>query len=216
MKHSLKSSKPNLETGLFRRRGHPLDVFFTPSSVAVVGATETPGSVGRTTLWNLLSTSFGGTIFPVNPKRSSVLGIKAYPSVSAIPEDVDLVVIVTPASSAPGIIRESAAKGVRGAIIISAGFKELGPSGAELERQVMEEARKVNMRIIGPNCLGLMSPPTGVNATFAAGMARPGNVGFISQSSALCTAVLDWSARLHGRRRLGRSHRVPRRRSPNP
>ncbi len=193
MKHSLKSSKPNLETGLFRRRGHPLDVFFTPSSVAVVGATETPGSVGRTTLWNLLSTSFGGTIFPVNPKRSSVLGIKAYPSVSAIPEDVDLVVIVTPASSAPGIIRESAAKGVRGAIIISAGFKELGPSGAELERQVMEEARKVNMRIIGPNCLGLMSPPTGVNATFAAGMARPGNVGFISQSGALCTAVLDWS-----------------------
>ncbi|MCX6624130.1 MAG: CoA-binding protein, partial [Acidobacteria bacterium] len=193
MKPSLKSSKPNLETGLFRRRGHPLDVFFTPTGVAVVGATETPGSVGRTTLWNLISTPFGGTVFPVNPKRSSVLGIKAYPSVSSIPEDVDLVVIVTPAYSVPAIIREAAEKGVRGAIVISAGFKELGPSGAELERQVLEEARKVNMRIIGPNCLGLMSPPTGINATFAAGMARPGNVGFISQSGALCTAVLDWS-----------------------
>ncbi|MCC7497581.1 MAG: bifunctional acetate--CoA ligase family protein/GNAT family N-acetyltransferase [Bryobacterales bacterium] len=193
MKPSLKSSKPNIETGLLSRRGHPLDVFFTPSSIAVIGATETPGSVGRTTLWNLISTPFGGTVYPVNPKRPSVLGIKAYPNLSAIPEEVDLIVVVTPAATVPGIIREAAQKGVRGAIVISAGFKELGPEGAELERQVLEEAGKVNMRIIGPNCLGLMSPPTGVNATFAAGMARPGNVGFISQSGALCTAVLDWS-----------------------
>src|ERR1035437_5167037 len=105
MKPMLKSSKPNLETGLFRRRGHPLDVFFTPSSVAVVGATETPGSVGRTTLWNLISTPFGGTVFPVNPKRASVLGIKAYPSVKDIPAEVDLAVICTPPRAIPGLIR---------------------------------------------------------------------------------------------------------------
>ncbi len=178
---------------LARRREHPLDVFFTPRHVAVIGATENPGSVGRTTLWNLISTPFGGAVFPVNPKRPSVLGIKAYPTIKDVPEDVDLAVVVTPAPSIPGIIRDCGEVGVRGAIVISAGFKELGAPGVELERQLLEEARKADIRIIGPNCLGLMSPLTGVNATFASGMARPGNVGFISQSGALCTAVLDWS-----------------------
>src|SRR5512141_600633 len=172
-----------------------LDAIFAPKNVAVIGATETPGSVGRTILWNLISTPFGGTVFPVNLKRPSVLGIKAYPSVTAVPAEVDLAVIITPAPSIPGVIRDCAAAGVKGAIVISAGFKELGPQGAELERQVLEEGHKGGMRIIGPNCLGVMSPPTGLNATFARGMARPGSVGFISQSGALCTAVLDWSFR---------------------
>ncbi len=191
----LKTSKPSAESAhdIFRGRPHPLDVFFKPSNIAVVGATEAPGSVGRTTLWNLMSTPFGGAVFPINPKRSSVLGIKAYPNIGEVPAEVDLAVVVTPAPSVPGVIRECAEVGVRGVIVISAGFKELGPTGAELERQVLEEARKGGIRVIGPNCLGLMSPPTGVNATFAASMARPGNVGFISQSGALCTAVLDWS-----------------------
>ncbi|MEO8659700.1 MAG: bifunctional acetate--CoA ligase family protein/GNAT family N-acetyltransferase [Bryobacteraceae bacterium] len=178
-----------------RTREHPLDVFFTPRNVAVIGATENPGSVGRTTLWNLISSPFGGTVFPVNPKRGSVLGIKAYPSIKDVPEQVDLAVVVTPAQTIPGVIRECGEMGVRGAVVISAGFKELGAPGIELERQLLEEARRADIRIIGPNCLGLMSPPTGINATFAAGMARPGNVGFISQSGALCTAVLDWSFR---------------------
>ncbi|MGQ9634999.1 MAG: bifunctional acetate--CoA ligase family protein/GNAT family N-acetyltransferase [Bryobacteraceae bacterium] len=177
------------------KKPQPLDVFFSPENVAVVGATETPGSVGRTILWNLISSPFGGTVYPVNLKRPSVLGIKAYPSVSAVPAQVDLAVIITPAPTIPGIIRDCVQAGVKGAIVISAGFKELGPQGAELERQLLEEARKGGLRIIGPNCLGVMCPPTGLNATFGRGMARPGSVGFISQSGALCTAVLDWSFR---------------------
>jgi acetyltransferase len=171
----------------------PLDVIFTPKNVAVIGATENPGTVGRTIVWNLLSSPFGGAIFPVNPKRPSVMGVKAYPNIASLPEPVDLAVIVTPAPSVPGIIGECVEAGVKGAIVISAGFKETGPVGAELERQILEKARQGNMRIIGPNCLGVMNPITGLNATFATTIARPGSVGFISQSGALCTAVLDWS-----------------------
>ena len=178
--------------GLRRR---PLDVFFAPRNVAVIGATESPASVGRTILWNLIDSPFGGTVFPVNPKRTSVLGIRAYPSIAAVPDKVDLAVIVTPATTVPGVVRECVAAGVKGAIVISAGFKEAGKAGAELERQVLEEARRGRMRIIGPNCLGVMSPLTGLNATFATTIARPGNVALVSQSGAICTAILDWSLR---------------------
>jgi acetyltransferase len=170
-----------------------LDAIFAPKNVAVVGATETAGSVGRTVLWNLISSPFGGAVFPVNPKRPSVLGIKAYTSISNVPEQVDLAVITTPAHTVPNIIKECGDVGVKGAIVISAGFKETGPEGVELERQIMAHARRGKMRIIGPNCLGVMSPISGLNATFASKMARTGSVGFISQSGALCTAVLDWS-----------------------
>ncbi len=180
---------------VLRMAQNPLEVMFKPKSVAVVGATERQGSVARTILWNLLSTSFGGTIFPVNPKYNSILGIKAYPSVGDIPDPVDLAVIVTPAKSVPGIIEECVAAGARAAIIISAGFKETGPEGAALEQRILEIARRGHMRIIGPNCLGVMNPITGLNATFASTMARPGSVGFISQSGALLTAILDWSFR---------------------
>src|SRR5579862_1410969 len=171
----------------------PLDAFFAPKTVAVIGATETAGSVGRTILWNLVSSPFGGTVFPIHPKRPSVLGVKAYKHIAEVPEQVDLAVIVTPAAVVPGIIHDCVEEGVKAAIIISAGFKEIGAAGQELERQVLAEARRANMRIVGPNCLGVMSPLTGLNATFAATIARPGNVGFISQSGALCTAILDWS-----------------------
>jgi acetyltransferase len=174
-----------------------LDAIFAPKNVALIGATETAGSVGRTVLWNLISSPFGGAVFPVNPKRPSVLGIKAYTSVSEVPEQVDLAVITTPAHTVPNIIKECVEVGVKGAIVISAGFKETGPEGVELERQIMEHARRGHMRIIGPNCLGVMSPISGMNATFASKMARTGNVGFISQSGALCTAVLDWSLQEH-------------------
>jgi Acyl-CoA synthetase (NDP forming) len=172
-----------------------LEVFFAPKSVAVIGATETPGSVGRTLLTNLIASPFGGVVYPVNLKRPSVLGIKAYPTLADIPDQVDLAVIATPAPTVPGIIRDCRAEGIKGAIVISAGFKEAGPEGAELERQVLEEARAGGMRIIGPNCLGVMSPLTGLNATFAQAMARPGNVAFLSQSGALLTAVLDHALR---------------------
>ena len=174
---------------------NPLDAIFAPKNVALIGATETQGSVGRTILWNLISNPFGGTVFPVNPKRPSILGIKTYPNVQDVPARVDLAVIVTPAPTVPDIIGECVEAGVRGAIIISAGFKEIGEAGVELERRVMENARKGRMRIIGPNCLGVMNPLNGLNATFAAAMARPGKVAFLSQSGALLTGVLDWSFR---------------------
>ena len=189
----MQSTKPTRKA--VNRRPQPLDVFFSPKSVALIGATENPGSVGRTILWNLMASPFGGAVFPVNPKRSSVLGVKAYKSIEEVPEQVDLAIIVTPAPSVPNLTRECAEAGVKGAVVISAGFKETGPAGVELERQVLAEARRGNMRIIGPNCLGVMSPLSGLNATFATTIARPGNVGFISQSGALCTAVLDWSLR---------------------
>ncbi len=178
---------------IFKPQRQPLDFIFEPTNVAVIGASERPGSVGRTILWNLISNPFGGTVFPVNPTRPSVLGIKAYPTILDVPEPVDLAVVVTPAPSVPAIIRDCVKMGVKGAIIISAGFKEVGPEGVRLEAEVLEEARKGHMRIIGPNCLGVMRPFQGLNATFAGAMARPGNVGFISQSGALLTAILDWS-----------------------
>ncbi len=176
---------------------NPLDTIFAPKNVALIGATENPGSVGRTLMWNLVSNPFGGAVFPVNPKRPSVLGVKAYPDISSIPEPVDLAVVVTPANTIPKIIAECVDIGVKGAIIISAGFKETGPQGVELERQILGYARRGGMRIIGPNCLGVMNPISGLNATFAASMVRPGKVGFISQSGALCTAVLDWSLQVN-------------------
>ncbi len=174
-------------------RRHPLDAIFSPRNVAVIGATERADSVGRTLLWNLISHPFGGTVYPVNPKRENVLGVHAYAAIGDVPNQVDLAVIVTPARTVPGIIAECVEAGVKGAIVISAGFKEIGAEGAQLEQEILQQAQQAQMRIIGPNCLGVMSPLTGINATFAKGMALPGNVGFISQSGALCTSVLDWS-----------------------
>ncbi len=182
---------------ILRYEYHPLDAIFKPKSVAVIGATDRPGSVGRTILANLIATPFGGTVYPVNLNRPAVLGIKAYPNLEAIGDQVDLAVIVTPAPTVPDVVRECVAHGVRGAIIISAGFKETGPAGLALEQEVLAEARRGHMRIIGPNCLGAMSPITGLNATFASTIALPGSVGFISQSGALCTSILDWSLREH-------------------
>ncbi len=183
----------DLANNILRRKSQPLSVFFSPRTVAVLGATESAESMGRTVLWNLFTNPFGGTVFPVNPERASVLGIKAYPSVAAVPEKVDLAVLTTPPETIPGLITECVEAGVKGAIILSAGFKETGPEGLRLEEEILRNARRGRLRVIGPNCLGVMCPLTGLNATFAVGMARAGNVAFISQSGALCTAVLDWS-----------------------
>jgi acetyltransferase len=186
--------KADPSSDVYRSESHPLDPLFLPSSVAVIGASERAGSVGRSVLWNLLSSPFGGTVFPVNPKRPNVLGIKAYPSVRDLPDKVDLVVLTTPADTVPGLIAEAVEMGIPAGIVISAGFREHGEHGKELERQISETIRG-KMRLIGPNCLGIMNPVRGFNATFARTVARPGNVAFISQSGALCTAVLDWSLR---------------------
>jgi len=176
-------------------RRAPLDVLFHPKSVAVVGATEAPHSVGRSILLNLKGAPFPGAIYPVNPKHAKLLELPCYPSIADIPELVDLAVIATPSSTVPGVVRECAKAGVRGAIIISAGFREIGERGAALEQEILDVARSGGMRIVGPNCLGLMNPHQLLNATFASTMARPGKLGFISQSGALCTAILDWSRR---------------------
>ena len=190
---STPTSDPSYD--LIASRRQPLDAIFQPENVAVIGASESPGSVGRTLLWNLVSNPFGGTIFPVNPKRNSVLGIEAYDSVRDIEADVDLAVIATPAPTVPGIVEACGAAGVQGLIIVSAGFREVGEEGAELERDIKEKARAHNIRIVGPNCLGVMRPPNGLNATFAGAMANEGNVAFVSQSGALLTSILDWSFR---------------------
>jgi len=171
----------------------PLDAIFAPRTVAVIGASEKPGSTGRALLWNLIRSPFGGTVFPVNPNRRNVLGIKAYQDVASVPDPIDLAVVATPAATVPDVIGECVDAGVKGAIIISAGFKEAGLEGGRLEQRVIEQAGRGRMRILGPNCLGVMRPHRGMNATFAGQSARPGNVGYISQSGALDRAVLDWS-----------------------
>jgi acetyltransferase len=170
-----------------------LDNLFYPKNIAVIGATDRENSIGRTIVWNLFRSPFGGTIFPVNPKRDSVLGIKAYPSIDKIPVEIDLAIIATPSSTVPGIIGQCVKKDVKSAIIISAGFKELGEPGILLEDQINSHLKNSKMRIIGPNCLGIMNTANGLNASFASDMAIKGNVAFLSQSGALCTAILDWS-----------------------
>jgi acetyltransferase len=178
---------------ILRTRQHPLNHILAPKVVAVIGATESKGSVGRTVFQNLGRGGFGGVVYPVNPKRSSVLCVKAYPNIGAVPEKVDLVVVCTPATAVPAVIRDCAKAGVPGAIIISAGFKEIGKVGQKLEQEILSDAQSGGMRIVGPNCLGIMIPKIGLNATFATTIAKPGNVAFLSQSGALCTAILDWS-----------------------
>ncbi len=182
---------------VLRTEREPLQAFFSPRNVAVIGATDKPGSVGRTLLRNLVDSPFGGAVFPINPRRPHVLGIRAYPHLAAVPDHVDLAVIATPAPTVPGLIGECVAAGVDAAIVISAGFKEIGQDGVQLERAILDRARGSGLRVIGPNCLGVMRPISGVNATFAAGMAGSGHVALLSQSGAICTAVLDWSFREH-------------------
>ena len=170
-----------------------LESFFRPASVAVIGATDREGSVGCTVVTNLVQGSYRGRVYPVNRKHKELFGVPCYPSPKDLPEPADLAVIVTPAATVPGVVRECVDVGVRSAIVISAGFKERGAEGLELERQVKAELRRGSMRLVGPNCLGMMNPWIGLNATFAKNIAQSGNVAFLSQSGALLTAILDWS-----------------------
>src|ERR1700722_2223011 len=174
-------------------RRSSLDGFFAPASVAVIGATDREKSVGRTVLANLCSGSFAGKVFPVNPARTELMGLKCWPRIGDVPEPVDLAVIITPAATVPALIAECVSAKVRAAIVISAGFREHGAEGAALEREIQTELARGAMRLIGPNCLGVMNPHVGLNATFAQDIVRPGNVAFLSQSGALLTAILDWS-----------------------
>jgi acetyltransferase len=175
---------------------HSLDPLFRPRSVAVFGASVTPGSVGNILMRNLLENPFGGVVFPINPKRRAVYGVHCYPHLAAVPEKAELAIIATPAATVPGLVRECVEQGVPAAIIISAGFAELGAVGRKLEAEIRGAAHG-QMRIVGPNCLGIIHPPSNLNASFAASMAAPGQVALLSQSGAICTAILDWARQAH-------------------
>lgn len=172
-----------------------LTAFFQPRSIAVIGASEREGSVGRA-IWDNLR-GFSGAVYPVNAKHVELCGAKAYPNIATLPEVPELLIIVTPATTVPQLVEEAGVAGVRAAVVISAGFKETGKDGARLEAEVLAAAKRHGVRLIGPNCLGLMNPHAGLNATFASSVARPGRVAFLSQSGALCTAILDWSHDQH-------------------
>src|SRR5262249_12873812 len=170
-----------------------LDALFAPETVVVIGATDRLGIVGRTVLKNLLVPAFLGRVYPVNPQRSEVLGVKAYKKRADVPDPADLVVLATPAVTIPGLIGECIDAKAGSAVVISAGFKERGAEGVALERQIQDQLKRSSMRLIGPNCLGVMSPILGMNATFAKDSPKVGNVALLSQSGALLTAILDWS-----------------------
>ena len=176
-------------------RSAMLEHFFTPKSVAVIGASSEPGKVGYDIVRNLKEASFQGDIYPVNPKAETILELPVYKTVLDIPGPVDLAVIVIPARFVIDVMEQCGQKGIDAVVIISAGFKETGPDGAALQDQLMEVARKHGIRVIGPNCLGIIVPPVGLNASFAPSTPKNGRLGLMSQSGALATAILDWSTR---------------------
>lgn len=182
-----------------------LDKIFRPRSVAVIGASADPTKVGHLVLRNLLAAEFAGPIFPIHPQHPTVLDLPAWPSIASVPQTVDLAIVCTPAAGVPSLVQQCGEAGVLGLVIVSAGFREIGATGRDLEAQVQAAAARFpGLRILGPNCLGAMVPGCRLNASFAAGMTPPGRIAFISQSGALCTAVLDW-ARGEG---IGFSHFV--------
>ncbi len=169
-----------------------LDKLFNPASVAVIGASRTKGKVGRAVLDNLML-DFKGKIYPVNPTVSDICDLQCYPAIDTIPEKVDLAVVVVPAKAVPSVMEKCGESGVSFVVVISAGFKEAGIEGSKLERQCIEIANKYDMRMVGPNCLGIINPLSGLNASFAASMATSGNIALMSQSGAICTSALDWA-----------------------
>ncbi len=171
-----------------------LDSIFRPKRIALIGVSNNPDSVGGITLRNLVGGGFSGVVYPVNPKREAVFGIPCFPDVKSLPKVPDLAVIMTAAKWVPQLVKDCGELGIHGVIIMSAGFKESGEEGKLLEEQVKaEKAKFPDMRIIGPNCLGILVPGLNMNVSFAAGMPKKGHVAFISQSGALCTSVLDWA-----------------------
>lgn len=172
-----------------------LDAFFNPKSIAVIGASREPQKVGHRVFRNLIESDFPGGLYPINPNANKLLGFKCYKSILDVPDDIDLAVIVVPAKIVPSIVEECGLKGVKGIVIISAGFSEVGREGAQLEREIIGLCRKYGMRMQGPNCLGLISVQSRVNASFASAMPQPGNIAFISQSGALGSTILNWAIR---------------------
>jgi len=171
-----------------------LDKIFKPKSIAVIGASEKIGSPGYRVFRNLIGSGYDGVVYPVNPNRESVQGVQAYPTVIDVPKVVDLAIIITPAKTVPGILEQCGIRGIKGVLIITAGFKETGPEGAALEQQLFEIKKKYNMRILGPNCVGFIMPYLNLNASFTGTTSEKGNIALFSQSGAVCGAILDWAA----------------------
>ncbi|MCX7628312.1 MAG: bifunctional acetate--CoA ligase family protein/GNAT family N-acetyltransferase [Methylophilaceae bacterium] len=172
---------------------HYLNVLFAPRSIAVFGASDRPDSVGGVVFENLRTSGFAGPVIPINPKHASVQGVPAFPTLEKAGQPVELAVVCTPAATVPDIIEACGRLGVKGAIILTAGFSEGGAEGKALEKRLLDVAAGHGLRFIGPNCLGAMRPSIGFNATFNRGMAKPGKLALVSQSGALCTAILDWA-----------------------
>ena len=170
-----------------------LEKIFSPKSVAVIGASDEVGSVGYALMKNFLDLNFEGKIYPVNVRKTEILGMKTYANVAQVPEPIDLAIIATPSRTVPDVLEQCGKAGIFGVIIISAGFKEIGPEGATLEEKIVEIRKRYGMRIVGPNCLGVIRPSVGLNATFTNELPKPGNIAFISQSGALGSAILDWA-----------------------
>jgi len=170
-----------------------LTKLFNPKVIAIIGATPKKDSVGRSLMKNIIGSGYDGIVYPINPNRNNVLGVKAYPNIEEVPDKVDLAVIATPAKTVPSIVENCGKAGVAGILLISAGFTEIGEEGEKLTEQISGSLRKYSMRMIGPNCLGFIKPSLKLNVSFSNKMALPGNIAFISQSGALCTAILDWS-----------------------
>ncbi|MBU8849943.1 MAG: acetate--CoA ligase family protein [Desulfobacterales bacterium] len=173
-----------------------LDAIFAPETIAVIGVSTQKGKVGHDIFANILSGGFTGTLYPVNPKAKSVLSVKCYTSIKNIPDPIDLGMIILPPKAALQAVEDCIVKGVKGIVIVSAGFKEVGGEGAQIEKEIKTLCANARVRLVGPNCLGVINPSEKVslNASFSARMPAPGNVSFISQSGALCTAVLDYAA----------------------
>ena len=172
---------------------HYLTPLFTPASIALFGASDREDAVGGIVFKNLLKAGFEGGIYPINPKRDVVQGRDAFRSLADVDDKVDLAVVATPAGSIPDIVEECGQQGVPMMLILSAGFRETGDKGRRLEDRVMTRARHYGIRVMGPNCLGIIRPDVGINLTFGNSDATPGNLALVSQSGAICTSVLDWA-----------------------
>lgn len=170
-----------------------LDCLFSPNTIAVIGASEEEKKIGHVIFKNLISQGFKGKVFPINPKRKEILGVPCYPSVKEVSDNVDLAVVVVPARGVPEVLRDCAQKGVKGVVVITAGFREIGDEGAKLERQLVEIVRNSNIKMVGPNCLGIINTFIGMNATFAPYLPPKGRVSLFSQSGALGVALIDWA-----------------------
>ena len=186
---------PSRQLAAVRPQGSRLEAIFRPNSVAVIGASNRVGTVGHDLFRNILLSGYCGTLYPVNPKATSIAGVHAYTSVGEVPDEIDLALIMVPAAAVAPVLEECGQKGVRGAVIVTAGFKEVGPEGAELERRAVEVARKHKIALVGPNCLGVINTDADVllNASFARCMPTHGNIAFLSQSGALCAGILDYA-----------------------